>query len=677
MITNKQFLKSVFKQDWERAWVLGFTADPHNHRNWGGGEYRNGGQTQLKNALSKNTFFAISTFKQENGHVARTKSLFDACYVIVLDDIGHKVNRPPVKPSYVLETSPNNQQWGYILRHPTRDKPLLEYFMRELGNKGYSDAGMEGCNRYARLPEGVNTKKQNNNHRHKLITWNPSNEWDLDALIDAFGIDAHPDLVSTEHELKPLTLPKHDPIVDALIELNLFKYEHPHKLGAIEITCPWVHEHSHNADNGSMYFQPGYTFGDTQYEFGAYVCQHEHCKDRGLSDLRHYVETNTLDWDEVEEEPQDQEDLLAPYRISHWLEDTPPDREWVFHKNIPMAAVSMIQGAPGVGKSIFQEQIGIGIATGLTVAGMWEPTSPGKVLIISAEDEREEQHRRLKAVVRSLDATCVEDEPEVDTQMLAENLLIGNFIQRDAPCLLTTLDHGKCVRTKNVKKLIEIIQQIQDLKLIILDPVASFRGGDENSVEHTTVFVEALRYIVNVTGVGILLIHHSSKHGNNNLFDDQHDGRGSSALPGGVRWIANLRLMSPLEAPIYGVSVDECRRYVRLTVTKNNYGMSDAPVWLEKGDDGVLHRADMTRVIADDPEERLTQMEDQVLALIRQEEIAGRRYTQREFEDRFGGVEPLNCSSREIRRIVKIMINERFSLELRKEGRKQYLSEVE
>jgi hypothetical protein len=51
--------------------------------------------------------------------------------------------------------------------------------------------------------------------------------------------------------------------------------------GKFDITCPWVHDHTSETDDGCVLMLPNYS-GFSQH---AFKCQHEHCKDKGIADL--------------------------------------------------------------------------------------------------------------------------------------------------------------------------------------------------------------------------------------------------------------------------------------------------------------------------------------------------------------------------------------------------------
>lgn len=88
----------------------------------------------------------------------RKNENFTGMYLIVCDDVGTKAAAPPLKPSYVIETSPNNFQWGYRLDTPVTDIGKAKALINVLINSGYTDPGAHGIVRLVRLPSGTNLK---------------------------------------------------------------------------------------------------------------------------------------------------------------------------------------------------------------------------------------------------------------------------------------------------------------------------------------------------------------------------------------------------------------------------------------------------------------------------------------------------------------------------------------
>lgn len=119
-LSNQEFLRAIFGQDWKAAHVANFRGDP------GGQNARwNSSHIGERTLPAGNQYFAISLFKPVHGRIVRTKDSFIACHVIVVDDVGEKI---PIEqllqllplPSYILETSRGSFQYGYILKEPCR-----------------------------------------------------------------------------------------------------------------------------------------------------------------------------------------------------------------------------------------------------------------------------------------------------------------------------------------------------------------------------------------------------------------------------------------------------------------------------------------------------------------------------------------------------------------------------
>ncbi|HAJ44315.1 MAG TPA: hypothetical protein DCM00_16995, partial [Alcanivorax sp.] len=62
-------------------------------------------------------------------------------------------------------------------------------------------------------------------------------------------------------------------------------------------------------------------------------------------------------------------------------------------------------------------------------------------------------------------------------------------------------------RAQWIQAITDAAREIENLRLIILDPVSRFRSGDENENEAATKFVEALETIRQATGVTVICAH--------------------------------------------------------------------------------------------------------------------------------------------------------------------------
>lgn len=160
-VGNAEFLQAVFGADWRDAHVTGFLTDPTtaSPSEWAGAPWRCWSSEGLARLPRMNSYFSISLFTGDR----RIKQDFRSCHAIVLDDLGKKVDARDAlatlgEPSWRIETSPGNEQWGYILATPETNPRKVEAVLRALAAKGLTDPGTIDVTRYMRLPDGVNTK---------------------------------------------------------------------------------------------------------------------------------------------------------------------------------------------------------------------------------------------------------------------------------------------------------------------------------------------------------------------------------------------------------------------------------------------------------------------------------------------------------------------------------------
>ena len=125
-ISNKEFLQAVFNNPPASrcAWVTSFTAKPNEaKKEWGG---RLTLIHSCQNYSDSNAYFSVSLFAQDAP--ARRKSTMKEMHVVVLDD----VNAVSISPSWMLETSEDNYQIGFILDKPITDADLGSRLLQEI-----------------------------------------------------------------------------------------------------------------------------------------------------------------------------------------------------------------------------------------------------------------------------------------------------------------------------------------------------------------------------------------------------------------------------------------------------------------------------------------------------------------------------------------------------------------
>jgi hypothetical protein len=291
-VSNLDFLKTLFGDDHIWAHVTSFPDDPTDIPTdrrgvcWAGGYFKN---TYLQPLT--NQYYCISTFYDDGGRAVRRKANYRATHVIVADDVREKLDVAAVErlptPTFKLESSPGSEQWGWVLDWPCTERKWIENLLDGLVERGLApdgkDPGMKGVTRYVRLPEGVNAKANRvaanggTPPRCKMVEWNPEIRVSIEELARPFGIDLDQERRDTRTD-GATDVPDHPMLNTFAIEVKEIRSP-----GRFEITCPWVHEHTNQADDGAAVF----TNADGSIGF---KCHHGSCADRTGRDLINHIE---------------------------------------------------------------------------------------------------------------------------------------------------------------------------------------------------------------------------------------------------------------------------------------------------------------------------------------------------------------------------------------------------
>lgn len=297
------------------------------------------------------------------------------------------------------------------------------------------------------------------------------------------------------------------------------------------------------------------------------------------------------------------------------LATLPPKRDWVIDGFLPSKIVAAIIAAGGTGKSYLAMHLAICIASGTPLFGRHQPKSAAKVVFISGEDDRHELQRRLHKVVAGLSPQA--------RLLVNQNL---HFIDlADSFELFTEKNNKGEVDITKTPSLIckQITEQVgSDIGLVIVDPVARFRGGDENFAADATRFVQALQQMQDQLNTAVLCLHHVNKGAGSG--GNQNNARGSSAFIDGVRLVFQLNtLLEPEIRKLYGNPL-ALPPLLTIQSVKSNYGKPAEPMILARRDDGSLELFD---VIAQDHQQN---------DLLREIEVCKLSKTQ--FKALYGGV---------------------------------------
>jgi hypothetical protein len=219
-----------------------------------------------KGAWYANTaMFIVSRFK--DGHPSASIANCERVGFLVLDDVGTKSKLPPIEPTWKIETSPDNYQWGYTFAlddHPTVDE--FTAAIKAIAEAGYTDPGATNAVRNFRLPESVNLKPGRESFAARLTEFHPTREFSLAQICEALAVTPAP---IENARFTPIRVAD-DGQDDVVIWLssNKLVLSRPNPEGWMGVVCPNNAEHTDGNPEGR--YNPS---------MRAYCCLHSHCLD--------------------------------------------------------------------------------------------------------------------------------------------------------------------------------------------------------------------------------------------------------------------------------------------------------------------------------------------------------------------------------------------------------------
>ena len=278
-VTNDQFILAIFgntlneqKDAWPLVCCIG--GNPEDGKYWAQ-------PWPCDTADATQNWYVLPSVFEPNadGEYRAQRRLARKVFCVMLDDVGTKVPLERIEacpPTWRIETSPGNYQVGYIFAAPI-DVIQADALKSALIDGGLCDRGATGgSSRWMRLPVGINGKSKYGSpaFQCRMVEWNPERRYPVDEIIDRLELALPQSIDKSVH--KPaagddvyIARSNENEVITALKARGLYKQALGG--GRHEITCPWLNEHTNQADQGSAYFEPS-----DLYPIGGFKCQHGH-----------------------------------------------------------------------------------------------------------------------------------------------------------------------------------------------------------------------------------------------------------------------------------------------------------------------------------------------------------------------------------------------------------------
>ncbi len=296
-VSNDEFLKAIFGSSFTAAYplVCKKSGDPDL-----------GGWVPIKwpcntNVGNLNWYTLPSLYQPDDtGRFRAKKELAVSVHAVMVDDVGTKVSAEhftSCPPSWAIETSPGNCQYGYIFSEPIPDLDVADKLKEKLIDAGLCDSGATGGTaRWMRLPVAINGRPKYGNPSPKcrIVQWRPELKYKVEDLYSALGLHQNQAVPLNNSATPKLNVPIAQTqlsddaasVIEALQDKGLYKAELGS--GKHDITCPWVNGHTDSFDNGTAYFEP-----NEKYPTGGFKCHHSHGSLFHIRDLKEFLGVGT------------------------------------------------------------------------------------------------------------------------------------------------------------------------------------------------------------------------------------------------------------------------------------------------------------------------------------------------------------------------------------------------
>ena len=235
-----------------------------------------------------------------------------------------------------------------------------------------------------------------------------------------------------------------------------------------------------------------------------------------------------------------------------------PERRWCIPDYIPHATVTLFSGDGAQGKSLLALQLAVARALGRDWIGLLP--EPGRTLVLSAEDDADEMHRRLDDIRHGAAWADLGDIRLVD--LVGEDSILGEPVK------------GRITPTK-VYEMLDADMSVFRPGLTVLDVLAAMFAGEENDRAQVRQFANLLKHLAKKHDCAILLLAHPSLTGMNT----------GTGLSGSTDWSNAVRRRLYLETPKEATN----KNLRTFRGMKNNYGVPGGAFDIE-WKDGVFVR---------------------------------------------------------------------------------------
>ena len=283
-----------------------------------------------------------------------------------------------------------------------------------------------------------------------------------------------------------------------------------------------------------------------------------------------------------------------PFKITDWIasdkyQGEAKEIQWLVEGVFPLGVPCLMAAMGGLGKSFIALDMCVKIAMPKNV--LVEPKvlghnvlENGRAVFMTAEDSFNSIHRRINAIVT-----------KEQLQSTKDNLLVIPMPEVDISQLLVREGREGLEMTPFFDELKAQLMAVDDLKLIVIDPLQAFVGADITSKPEAAQFMwSAFAKIASQTGATMLVTHHTRKDGSTSIktaADARESIRGTTGLVDGCRvsYVMWQAVEGVGKKIAHHIGKDySAGRFVQGAVVKNNDQADNSIMSFYREDNGIL-----------------------------------------------------------------------------------------
>ena len=217
--------------------------------------------------------------------------------------------------------------------------------------------------------------------------------------------------------------------------------------------------------------------------------------------------------------------------IDQYFVGKAPEQKFLIGDTIPLGVPCVFAAAGDSGKGMMTLDLAMKVASGASMQNSFGGlvAEHGDVILITAEDDKDEMHRRISR----LDPSKYRESYEHKLRILPLPNLGGVFP------IMQKFDNSYLMG-EEFSRIYDQMLEMNTLKLIIIDPMASFVHADVNADPAAgAAFMSLLAQMATETGATVMVNHHMAKIRDNDPVTTPEQARnlirGTSAIVDGVR----------------------------------------------------------------------------------------------------------------------------------------------